>query len=81
MISFAMRWQMVSAARVHQGRLDGAGHFSDPGLVVTAFDKVDFGERHAAAATRVLMSFRGASRVSFDRPSMKVRSRIIRSSV
>jgi hypothetical protein len=26
--------------------LDSAGHFSDPGLVVTAFDNVDFGERH-----------------------------------
>jgi hypothetical protein len=32
--------------RVHQGRLDSAGHFSDPGLIVTAFDNVDFGERH-----------------------------------
>src|ERR1700719_3711975 len=34
------------AKRVHQGRLDSAGHFSDPGLVVTAFDNVDFGKRH-----------------------------------
>src|SRR5580692_9866535 len=34
------------AKRVHQGRLDSAGHFSDPGLVVTAFDNVDFCERH-----------------------------------
>src|ERR1700686_2008654 len=34
------------AKRVHQGRLDSAGHFSDPGLVVTAFENVDFGERH-----------------------------------
>ncbi len=32
--------------RVHQGRLDGAGHFGDPVLIVTAFDNMDFGERH-----------------------------------
>jgi hypothetical protein len=34
------------AKRVHQGRLDSAGHFSDPVLTVTASDNVDFGERH-----------------------------------
>src|ERR1700733_12350194 len=32
--------------RIHQGRLDSARHFSNPGLVVTAFDNVDFDERH-----------------------------------
>ena len=39
------------------------------------------GEILASAATRVLMSFRSASRVSGDRPSMKVTSRMIRSRV
>jgi len=34
--------------RVHQGRLDGAGHFGDPVVVVTAFDNMDFGERHGS---------------------------------
>ena len=38
------------AKRVHQGRLDSAGHFGDPALVVTAFDNVDFGERHGLAS-------------------------------
>src|SRR5262245_64702296 len=34
------------AKRIHQRRLDGGGYFGDPGLVITAFDNVDFGERH-----------------------------------
>jgi hypothetical protein len=33
-----------------QGRLDGAGHFGDPVLAVTAFDNMDFGERHGLAS-------------------------------
>jgi hypothetical protein len=37
------------AKRIHQGRLDSAGHFGDPGFVVTAFDDVDFGERHGCS--------------------------------
>src|SRR6267142_1703296 len=38
------------AKRVHQGRLDSAGHFGDPALVVTAFDNVDFSERHGSTS-------------------------------
>src|SRR6266849_5894185 len=38
------------AKRVHQGRLYSAGHFSDPVLVVTAFDNVDFSERHGSTS-------------------------------
>src|SRR5258706_10679019 len=33
-------WRHVK--RIHQGGLDGARYFGDPGLVVTAFDNVDF---------------------------------------
>ena len=53
-------------------------------LVAMAFLAAPFsasGDTSAAAATRVLMSFNSASRVSFGRPWMKVTSRIIRSSV
>ena len=32
--------------RVHQGGLYGAGYLGDPSLVITAFDDMDFGERH-----------------------------------
>jgi hypothetical protein len=38
------------AKRVHQGRLDSAGHFGNPSLVVTAFDNMDFSERHGSTS-------------------------------
>src|SRR5258705_7732745 len=38
------------AKRVHQGRLDSTGHFGDSALVVTAFDNVDFSERHGSTS-------------------------------
>ena len=38
------------AKRVHQGGLDGARYLGNPGLVVTAFDNVDFGKRHGTAS-------------------------------
>ena len=48
------------AKRVHQGGLDGAGYLGNPGLVVTAFDDMDFGKRHG------IVSFLPGSMQRFD---------------